>query len=261
MTRWGAFESPNADVDAYREADQRYDRTLTLARTFWDLDYAIPEVQGLVDDGRIPIVSFHAKHWRYPQMTVLDIANGVYDSILEGIGRSLGAMDALIYATFEHEPDGDWQPYPPEAWQLAYRRFFDLVKLDAPKVRIGPVFTGWFWRADYDKVRLGGRLNWIGVDPYCWPSNWQTPDEMLAGAIPPIVARWPRRPILVCETGCDEDARKPAWISALPAAVAKYPNIKGVSWFDVSKEHDWRLSSSAASLSAARAMLTDGVWA
>lgn len=273
--KWGTYQSPNGSVAAFTAADARYGWRSELARTYWDLDYSVPTVQALVNDGRTLIVSFENRHWRaggeIPMVDLvprdekghpLPIGEGTWDDEMIGIGKSLGAMDAEMYVTFCHEPDLDSRNYPPLAWVAAYRRFYDCVKPYAPKAKIGPVFTGWFWRNDYDEIPLGRKAEWVGVDPYCWPQWWRSPQDMLAEAIPPLVKRWPRKPILVCETGAHEDPRKPEWLLALPDAVAKYPQIKGVSYFDVLKSessgtYNWRMDSSPASLAAARQMLSE----
>ena len=43
----------------------------------------------------------------------------------------------------------------------------------------------------------------------------------------------------------------------IPTLKASYPLIKGVIWFDVDKERDWRINSSATTLAAFKAMASD----
>jgi len=68
-----------------------------------------------------------------------------------------------------------------------------------------------------------------------------------------------KKPILIGEmassaTGGD----KAAWINAIiPSLQQDFPLIKGVIWFDVKKERDWRISSSSASESAFRTLAAD----
>jgi len=265
--RWGAFESPNGSVTAYEAADARYGVTLELARTFWNLDANLPVIAALVAAGRTPIVSFDALHWRFPHMPkqqmLQEIGAGLHDDILLNLGKGLAAMEHPMFLTLAHEADmavahGE---YMVADWPGAYRRFYKIIRPLSKDLRIGPIFTGWFNKSTYDQWVVPSQF--IGVDPYCWPDHWQWPSEMLASAIPPIVAQWPRKHIFVCETGCDEDSRKPRWLSELPKALAAYPNIKGVSYFDVEKtessgaHHNWRMDSSPASLAAARQMLSE----
>jgi len=263
VMRWGAFESPNGSVEAFQAADARYGVKLELARTFWDLDVNLPTIAALVADGRTPVVSLAAKHWRFPGHTkdqiLSEIAAGFHDDLLTSLASGFAALGVPIYLTLEHEADMaiDHEAYWLETYLAAYRRFYSVIRPASKNIRIGPIFTGWYAREHYAEWRMGG-CQFIGVDPYCWPQWWRTPADMLAEAIPPIVDRWPRKHILVCETACDEDPRKPDWIRALPDALAAYPQIRGVMWFDVNKENDWRLDSSPASLEAARTMLKGG---
>ncbi len=51
---------------------------------------------------------------------------------------------------------------------------------------------------------------------------------------------------------------KTAWIDAIvPTLKSSYPLIKGLVWFDVNKEEDWRIDSSADTLAAFKRMATD----
>jgi hypothetical protein len=265
--KFGAFESPNASVSAYQAADARYGKRLSLARTYWDLDASFPAIQQLVTDGRTPIVSFDLHHWKpefekyTKEQWLIEIAMGLHDDILTRLGQGLASLGAPAFATLAHEPDLDSVQYSRDQWLAAYKRFYDVVHPLAPNTRLGPIFTGWFWKDEYGQLKFDNRVQFIGVDPYCWPAHWQTPEQVLASAIPPISDRWPRKDILICETGCHEDPRKPAWLRALPSAVAAYKKIKGVSYFDVDKENDWRMNSSIASSIAAQEMLRSPVWA
>jgi hypothetical protein len=58
-----------------------------------------------------------------------------------------------------------------------------------------------------------------------------------------------KKPILIGEMASAEaGGDKGKWIDEIvPTLRAKYPLIKGVVWFDINKEADWRISSSAAS--------------
>ena len=43
----------------------------------------------------------------------------------------------------------------------------------------------------------------------------------------------------------------------IPTLTASYPLFKGVVWFDINKEADWRIASSPATLAAFKAMAND----
>ena len=51
---------------------------------------------------------------------------------------------------------------------------------------------------------------------------------------------------------------KAQWIAdMIPALRDDFPSIKGFVWFDIKKERDWEINSSAASLSAYVTMAKD----
>jgi hypothetical protein len=51
---------------------------------------------------------------------------------------------------------------------------------------------------------------------------------------------------------------KGAWIDEIiPTLRSSYPLIKGLVWFDINKETDWRISSTPASEEAFKRLATD----
>jgi hypothetical protein len=62
------------------------------------------------------------------------------------------------------------------------------------------------------------------------------------------------KPILLGETST-HDVEKATWINGIiPAMKTSFPLMKGLVWFHVNKENDWRYDSTTGSLDAFRAM-------
>jgi beta-mannanase len=101
-------------------------------------------------------------------------------------------------------------------------------------------------------------VDWTGVDGYNWGGGeWQSFHDVFKDIYPLLAGK--KKPILIGEMASSETTgNKAAWINAMiPSLKNDYPLIKGVIWFDVNKERDWRISSSAATESAFRALAGD----
>ena len=60
------------------------------------------------------------------------------------------------------------------------------------------------------------------------------------------------RPVHISETGAPEAAGgdKAAWISEMWTWLDAHPEVRGLTWFSLLKEADWRVDSSEAALAA-----------
>ena len=77
-------------------------------------------------------------------------------------------------------------------------------------------------------------------------------------ALYPLLAK-KKKPILIGEmSSAEAGGNKAKWIDEIiPTLRTSFPLIKGVVWFDVNKEADWRISSSPASEAAFIRMAAD----
>jgi beta-mannanase len=94
-------------------------------------------------------------------------------------------------------------------------------------------------------------VDWMGFDGYNWgtvqtTSTWQS-FPTIAGRIYPSLAT-KGKPIMIPETAIAElGGDKAAWIARiLPSLETMFPGVKALVWFQMNKETDWRIDSSAA---------------
>jgi beta-mannanase len=116
------------------------------------------------------------------------------------------------------------------------------------------------WRQSY--YPGDAYVDWMGFDGYNWgtvqtTSTWQA-FPTIAGRIYPSLAT-KGKPIMIPETASAElGGDKAAWIAGiLPSLETMFPSVKALVWFQMNKETDWRIDSSAASEAAFVTMAND----
>jgi len=127
----------------------------------------------------------------------------------------------------------------------------------------------WVWNPnlpiapDMDLAQLypgSDQVDYVGLDIYnsgtsgALPgaTTWQPFRQLISSAYQAVA--FANKPILLTEVGCAEaGGDKAQWIGNMFNAIATdYPDVRGVIWFDVNKETDWRLASGPAALAAWR---------
>jgi beta-mannanase len=101
-------------------------------------------------------------------------------------------------------------------------------------------------------------VDWTGVDGYNWGGrDWESFAQVFARIYPLLAAK--RKPILIGEMSSSANGGdKAAWIDAIvPTLKSSYPLIKGLVWFDINKEEDWRIDSSTQTMAAFKRMAAD----
>ena len=129
----------------------------------------------------------------------------------------------------------------------------------------------WAWCPDVTDTNNGNAMtmsyypgddyvDWTGVDGYNWGSTnggWQTFKQVFQKIYPLLAAKG--KPILIGEMASAEaGGDKAQWIDEMiPTLKSTFPLFKGVVWFDVNKETDWRIASSPNALAAFKRMASD----
>lgn len=84
-------------------------------------------------------------------------------------------------------------------------------------------------------------------DKALFARGWESFAKDCGPRIKRLHALAPRLPIQLAETGSAEaGGSKAAWIRGMFTYLAHHPEVKSVIWFNLVKETDWRIESSAA---------------
>jgi beta-mannanase len=149
---------------------------------------------------------------------------------------------------------------------LAWRRVVGVFREEgasnaifvwAPNATDEPRASWNHWTAYYPGDRY---VDWVGIDGYNWGSTVGGTWQSFSSIIRPIYSDYAaRKPIMIAETSSVErdDASKAQWITNARAWMKAHPAVAAFVWFDIRKERNWRIDSTAASLRAFKTLAKD----
>jgi hypothetical protein len=203
--------------------------------------------------GHIPLVN-----WEPGGIDFHDITSGSLDATIKARASGAKALGKKFFLDFAAEMNGDeaWSGNDAPLYVAAYKHIHDLF------VAGGATNVLWAWCPNVTDTAGGNKMtlayypgddyvDWTGVDGYNWGgADWQSFEQVFRDIYPLLAAK--KKPIIIGEMASSEQGGdKAAWIDAMiPTLKSSYPLFKAVVWFDVDKERDWRINSSAATLTA-----------
>lgn len=129
----------------------------------------------------------------------------------------------------------DWSPNRDGSTADAVNTFNNYYPGDAYVDYVG--FSGYNWGTMYNSS--------------AWVSSWQSFEEVFGYSYDVMAART-NKPIMLSESASTElGGDKAAWITdAFDQLPVRFPRVVSLTWFNLIKETDWRIESSAASQQA-----------
>jgi hypothetical protein len=217
------------------------------------------------------------------------IARGEADAHIDRAARGLALLHDVVLVEAGWEMNGNsgypWQGVANGAdrsaapkYVAAVRRVVDRFRAAGatnvrwvfnpntgnPLAASGAGSSHWNWYANY--YPGDAYVDFVGAHGFNGPRAFGAPfhtfDEMFNGAdadrvLADMKQRYPAKPILMGEIGSEEVSGrdKGAWVRDAYDRMLRDPQIAGAVWFNMHKEGDWRVNSSAASLAGYRAAL------
>ena len=235
------------------QTTRKLGRTPVIHLTYyaWDADWTGSVTQADLAAGRIPLISWEPHHIDFAR-----IADGSLDATIIARAKGSTALGKKFFLDFAAEMNGDeaWSGNNAPLYVSAYRHIHDLF------VAAGANNVVWAWCPNVTDTPGGNRttmdyypgdayVDWTGVDGYNWGTTnggWQSFRQVFQDIYPLLAAK--KKPILIGEMASAEvGGDKAKWIDGvIPTLRTSFPLIKGVVWFDINKEADWRISSSPA---------------
>ena len=216
---------------------------------------------------RLPSAAAHPED--QPAFALSTILAGRHDTYIRDFAVALRDLHRTVHLRPLHEMNGCWYPWcgtvngnRPDEVVRAWRHLREIFRA------AGARDVRWVWSPyahSYPPIepnRIAGyfpgddEVDRVAIDAYNWGATragkrWELPTDLL-GEPCREVARLSARPLMIAEVGCAEaGGDKAAWIDALAAALrADLARVDTLIWFDVDKECDWRIESTARAAAA-----------
>jgi hypothetical protein len=245
-----------------------------FASLMWFIDFSHPFPAQAAENawaaGSIPNVTWEPWFWtENNRIRLVDINAGSWDGYVSAWGAAAAAFGKPILVRWGHEFNGDWYPWSiakngqdPQTYVRAYRRVHDLV------VRAGAKNVSWVWcpnassspAQDWNDPLAAypgdDYVDWIAIDGYDFDGNASFSD--IFSKTYTEVIRKSDKPIYVGEFATGRvGSEKAAWLEEMHASLtSQFPGIKGIVYFSVKKERDWRLDDSPESFAGASKVLS-----
>lgn len=194
------------------------------------------------------------------------ITSGAHDAYLKRWATQVRAWGGPLVIRFAHEMNGDWYPWAegvntngPGDHAAAWRHVVGIFR----RAKASNVTWSWSANVPYPGSTPLASLypgdayvDRVGLDGYNWGttqswSSWQSFGDLFGPGVAELQSL-STRPVHVNETAAPEGAGgdKAAWIADMWAWLDTHPEVRGLTWFSLLKEADWRIDSSEASLAA-----------
>ena len=265
---FGVVTDTNAELASF-DADAGKNATLYGSyRSFaYSSDFDSASASALRSQGVQPMVTWEP--WdpgvgtaNQPTYSLASILAGNFDTYITRWATEIKAWGQPLWLRFAHEMNGNWYPWSAgvngnsaDQYVAAWRHVHDIFQ------RVGATNVSWVWTPN---VIMGATptlaslypgdayVDVIGMDGYnwgtsqSWGSTWQTPSQVFGQTLAAL-EQISSRPEIIGETASTEiGGNKATWINQFFAFLAAQPRIKAFVWFNLNKETDWRIESSAA---------------
>jgi hypothetical protein len=265
-------------LDAF---SQQVGRAPTIVGSY--RDWTIPlintsQLDGVISRGAIPQVTWEpwdpTQGTNQPGYGLSTITDGSHDAYIQASAQAAAAYGKPFQIRFAPEMNGSWAPWEgsvngntPAAYVAAWQHAVSIFR------SAGATNVSWVWAPNCGPTSTISSYypgdSWvdvIGLDGYNWGSSlgkWQSFTEVFGGSYDIVTALSATKPVVITETAsADAGGDKAAWItSAYQTEIpTRFPRVSAVIWFDVNKETDWRVDSSASALAAYKSVVGSSAW-
>ncbi len=272
-----------AQPERFTDLERTLGRPLEVASYFYGYGDEFPAAieSGFADGGRRQVLL----SWDMGPYDFRSWSSGAHDAYLRRIGAHAAAYPHEVYVRPWPEMNGDWsdfqpttgarKPYggTPAEFVAAWRHVVSTVRAaggDNVRWVFNPTADVYAETTDVRTIWPGrDYVDVLGIDGYNWGQDdrwgrWQSFEDVFAAQYERLTSLDPTLPVWICEVASADPAGDTAplgatdkgrWIAELFASTA-FPRLTTVVWFDEDKERDWRLTSSASALAAARSWLS-----
>lgn len=239
----------------------------------WEEPFPVSDADRVYANGSIPLITWEP--WVTHNLgTLAGIAREGFQSYVKTFIQSAKEWGKPLFLRFAHEMNGNWYPWDgfhnggqsaPERYKQAWLYIYNVKeKLGAKNVKLVwcPNNTDQpnaSWNAVSNYYPGDRYVDWIGMDGYNWGYGSREEFDSVFGNIYQTLTALTAKPLMIGEFASAEQGRDKAdWIAKAFSKIKKsYPRIKLFCWFNINKERDWRINSSASSNAAYRQAISD----
>lgn len=251
--------------------------------TDWSATFQGYAVTNAYSRGSIPVITWEMKN-RTKAIPYRDVLSGKWNKYIDTWATAARTDGRDIFVRFGHEMNGDWY-----GWggarnggnEAAAQQFVAMWRYVHDRFQAkGVTNITWVWCPNHESVPNAAwnapenyypgdsYVDWTCADGYNWGtsqawSSWRSFDEVFGPVYSRVTTVAPGKPFMIGEFASTElGGDKGAWIRDAASSISSgYPQLKAFIWFNMNKETDWRLESSASSLDAFRsAFVNDPVY-
>ncbi len=195
-----------------------------------------------------------------------DVLNKKYDPYITSFAQGVKKLGYTIRINLAPEMNASWESWgvgncgneadnTKAFWQYVVTKFRSLEVTNVQWVWT-PNIHFWGEKYSYSDLFPGDDyVDFLGLDGYNWGtsqswSKWQSFREIFESSYHDLTALSGKK-ILIMETASTEDGgNKADWIKEMFKELGNFPQIQGITWFNINKETDWRINSSNSSKDA-----------
>jgi len=240
LTRQEAFTNFEALTERHMDIDREY--------PLWDENWPIADDEWSRDQGHTLYFSWKANLTGTLDCVMWpDIAAGLYDATVDAQAAKIIDFAAPIFFAFHHEPTTHHQGKScgtPDDFIAAWRHIHDRFVADGvTNVTYAWTMTAWSFLQENAAQYYPGNdvVDLIASDGYNWfgctfhPGLWREPYEIFIDFYQFGLAQG--KPMVIAEYGTGEDpdvpGRKAQWFANFANQMKAWPEIKGVSYYNV----------------------------
>jgi len=204
---------------------------------------------------------------KQPNFSLRNITSGIYNAYIKAFASILAACQRTIFLRPMHEMNGSWYPW---CGTVNHNNPVDFLNawshIRALFAEVGASNVKWVWSPytssypDTSENKIcnyfpgDDQIDMIALDGYNWGTStewgiWQSFSDLFGGGYD-VVTSLSTKPVIIGEIGCAElGGQKAEWINDMFSIFpSRFGRIKAIIWFDINKECDWRIASSASAL-------------
>ncbi|MET0287369.1 MAG: glycosyl hydrolase [Polyangiales bacterium] len=291
--RLGAFVNglPYEDSGAFRALERKLGTKLEVLAGFVDWEYVLGNQRDLAlsDQGKRTLLYSWEPHCVGERcVSFASVARGEHDAYLLRVAESMKRFPHDLYVRPWGELNAEWSAWQPDsgrpragtrdeflaAWRHLHT-FFRERGVTNLKFVFNPDASDFDTNTRVPSIWPGAEyVDVLGIDGYNWGDGpheqWRTFEDIFARMYEVVTALHPSAPVWICELGSKEprvDDGSPArpapvdprhdkgrWLTDMMQS-ERFPRLTTLVSFNVRKERDFRLESSASSLQAMRKQL------